>query len=146
MMDEHSWEGNKWLDLITEEEEGDYYIRTKKRLSAFYPTDLEFLLHNLDVHNVVLTGTMTDACVLSTAFDAANRDFRVIVPQGRGRRLLGGGGTWRTSGDLAPPRTGGRRPDPARGVLRPSRNGVASDLVGIDDINEVTGLLQKSTV
>ena len=27
---------------------------------------------------------MTDACVLSTAFDAANRDFRVIVPQGRG--------------------------------------------------------------
>ena len=37
MMDEHSWEGTKWLDLITEEEEGDYYIRTKKRLSAFYP-------------------------------------------------------------------------------------------------------------
>ena len=80
-MDEHSWEGTKWLDLITEEVEGDYYIRTKKRLSGFYPTDLEFLLHNLDVHNVVLTGTMTDACVLSTAFDAANRDFRVIVPR-----------------------------------------------------------------
>ena len=81
MMDEHSWRETKWLDLITEEEEGDYYIRTKKRLSAFYPTDLEFLLQNLDIHNVVLTGTMTDACVLSTAFDAANRDFRVIVPR-----------------------------------------------------------------
>jgi biuret amidohydrolase len=81
LMDEHSWEGTKWLDLMTEEVEGDYYIRTKKRLSAFFPTDLEFLLRNLDIHNVVLTGTFTDACVLSTAFDAANLDFRVIVPQ-----------------------------------------------------------------
>lgn len=78
---EHSWEGTPWLDLITEEVEGDYYIRTKKRLSAFYPTDLEFLLRQMAVTNVVLTGTMTDACVLSTAFDAANRDFRVIVPR-----------------------------------------------------------------
>ncbi len=81
LMDEHSWEGTPWLDLMTEEEDGDYYIRTKKRLSGFYPTDLEFLLRNLAVENVVLTGTFTDACVLSTAFDAANRDFRVIVPR-----------------------------------------------------------------
>ena len=59
----------------------DYFVRTKKRLSSFYPTDLEFLLKNLDVDNLVITGTFTDACVLSTAFDAANRDFRVIVPR-----------------------------------------------------------------
>ena len=31
--------------------------------------------------NLVITGTFTDACVLSTAFDAANRDFRVLVPR-----------------------------------------------------------------
>ena len=86
LMDEHSWEGTKWLDLMTEEVEGDYYVRTKKRLSAFYPTDLEFLLHNLGVENVVITGVMTDACCLSTAFDAANRDFRVIMP----RDVVGG--------------------------------------------------------
>ena len=80
MMDQHSWEGTKWLDIMVEEEEGDYYVRTKKRLSAFVPTDFEFLLRQLDIKNLVLTGTMTDACVISTAFDAANRDFRVIVP------------------------------------------------------------------
>jgi nicotinamidase-related amidase len=80
-MDQHSWEGTKWLDLMVETDTSDYHVRTKKRLSAFYPTDLEFLLHNLDVDNVVLTGTYTDACVLSTAFDAANRDFRVLVPR-----------------------------------------------------------------
>jgi biuret amidohydrolase len=81
-MDQHSWEGTKWLDLMVEvDDTRDYFVRTKKRLSAFYPTDLEFLLKNLDVDNLVITGTFTDACVLSTAFDAANRDFRVLVPR-----------------------------------------------------------------
>jgi nicotinamidase-related amidase len=82
LMLEHSWEGTKWLDLMVENDpERDYYVRTKKRLSAFYPTDFEFLLRQLDVKNLVLTGTYTDACDLSTAFDAANRDFRVLVPR-----------------------------------------------------------------
>jgi biuret amidohydrolase len=81
LMLEHSWEGTKWLDILVEEGEGDYYVRTKKRLSAFYPTDFEFLLNQLDVKNLVITGTLTECCDLSTAFDAANRDFRVIVPR-----------------------------------------------------------------
>jgi nicotinamidase-related amidase len=81
LMLEHSWEGTRWLDLMVDEEEGDYYVRTKKRLSGFYPTDLEFLLRQLEVHNLVITGTFTDACDLSTAFDAANRDFRVVIPR-----------------------------------------------------------------
>ena len=78
---ELNWEGTKWLDLLVEDDPRDLHIRTKKRLSAFYPTDLEFLLRQLDVHNVVLTGTLTDCCVLSTAFSAADRDFRVLVPR-----------------------------------------------------------------
>ncbi len=82
LMDELNWEGTKWLDLMVEEDpERDFYIRTKKRLSAFYPTDLEFLLKQLDVYNVVLTGTLTECCVLSSALDAANRDLRVTVPR-----------------------------------------------------------------
>jgi nicotinamidase-related amidase len=72
----------KCIDLMFEvDDQHDYFVRTKKRLSSFYPTDLEFLLKNLDVDNLVITGTFTDACVLSTAFDAANRDFRVLVPR-----------------------------------------------------------------
>jgi nicotinamidase-related amidase len=81
-MDEHSWEGTRWVELRVEHDpERDLYVRTKKRLSAFYPTDLEFLLRNLDVDTVVITGAYTDCCDISTAFDAANRDFRVIVPR-----------------------------------------------------------------
>ena len=33
------------------------------------------------IRRVVLTGCMTDCCVINTAFDAANRDFRVVVPR-----------------------------------------------------------------
>lgn len=80
-MEKLGWEGTKWVDLMVEEDERDLYVRTKKRLSAFYPTDLEFLLRQLGVRNLVIDGTLTDCCVLNTAFDAANRDFRVIVPR-----------------------------------------------------------------
>lgn len=80
-MDQLGWEGTKWVDLMVEEDPRDLYVRTKKRLSSFYPTDLEFLLRQLGVKNLVLDGTLTDCCVLNTAFDAANRDFRVIVPR-----------------------------------------------------------------
>jgi nicotinamidase-related amidase len=78
--DELNREGTDWLDLLVEEDPRDFYVRSKKRLSAFYPSDLEFLLRQLDVYNVVLTGTLTDCCVINTAFDAANRDLRVVVP------------------------------------------------------------------
>jgi nicotinamidase-related amidase len=82
IIEQHSWEGTKWLDILVEEDKDkDYYVRTKKRMSSFYPTDFEFLINQLGIDNVVLTGTYTEACVLSTAFDAANRDFRVIVPR-----------------------------------------------------------------
>lgn len=81
LMDEHSWEGTPWLDLMVEVGPDDLFVRTKKRLSGFYPTDLEFLLRQLNVLNVVITGTNTDACCLSTAFDAANRDLRVLIPR-----------------------------------------------------------------
>jgi len=81
LMDQHSWEGTKWLDLMVETSPNDYFVRTKKRLSAFYPTDLEFLLRHLGARNLVITGTMTDACDLATAFDASDRDFRVLVPR-----------------------------------------------------------------
>lgn len=80
-MNELGWEGTKWVDLMVEEDERDLYVRTKKRLSSFYPTDLEFLLRQMGVANLVLTGTLTDCCVLNTAFDAANRDFRVVLPR-----------------------------------------------------------------
>ena len=78
---EHAIEGTRWNRMSIDVHDEDYMVTTKKRLSAFYPTDLELLLRNLGIHRVVLTGCMTDCCVINTAFDAANRDFRVVVPR-----------------------------------------------------------------
>ena len=73
---EHALEGTRWNRMSIDVHDEDYMVTTKKRLSAFYPTDLELLLRNLGIRRVVLTGCMTDCCVINTAFDAANRDFR----------------------------------------------------------------------
>ena len=78
---EHALEGTRWNKMAIDVHDEDYMVTTKKRLSAFYPTDMELLLRNLGIRRVVLTGCMTDCCVINTAFDAANRDFRVVVPQ-----------------------------------------------------------------
>ena len=78
---EHAIEGSRWNKMSIDVCEEDYMVTGKKRLSAFYPTDLEMLLRNLGIRRVVLTGCMTDCCVINAAFDAANRDFRVVVPR-----------------------------------------------------------------
>lgn len=76
---EHAIEGSRWTELLTRVEPGDMRVTNKRRLSAFYPTDLDFLLRNQRITTVVLNGGFTDCCVLNTAFDAANHDYRVIV-------------------------------------------------------------------
>ena len=76
---EHAIEGSRWTEWVTRVEPGDLRIENKRRLSAFYPTDLDFLLRNQRIETVVLDGGFTDCCVLNTAFDANNHDYRVIV-------------------------------------------------------------------
>lgn len=80
-IDRHGLMGTRWVELMTEVEPNDLVVDNKKRLSIFYATDLDFLLRQLRVRTVVLTGGMTDCCVLNAAFDAANRDYRVVVPR-----------------------------------------------------------------
>src|SRR3989442_2907325 len=77
--DAHGLHGTRWTELVTEVLLDDHVVDSKKRLSIFYPTDLDFLLRNLRRRTVVLTGGFTDCCVLHAAFDAANRDYRVVV-------------------------------------------------------------------
>jgi nicotinamidase-related amidase len=76
---EHALEGSRWTTLRTHVADSDLMVETKKRLSVFYPTDLDFLLRNLHTRTVVLNGGFTDCCVLNAAFDASNRDYRVVV-------------------------------------------------------------------
>ena len=56
-------------------------LMTKVRHSAFYATPLAYLLRQLQPERVVLTGQVTEQCVLYTALDAYVRHFQVIVPR-----------------------------------------------------------------
>jgi len=77
--DQHAIEGSPWTEFVTEVAPSDLIVETKKRLSAFYPTDLDFLLRNLGARRVVLNGCMADCCILNSAFDASNLGYRVTV-------------------------------------------------------------------
>jgi biuret amidohydrolase len=77
--DQHALKGSRWTNFVTEVLPGDHLVETKKRLSVFYPTDLDFLLRNLGTRSVVLDGGFTDCCVLNAAFDASNLNYRVVV-------------------------------------------------------------------
>jgi nicotinamidase-related amidase len=77
--DEHAIEGTRWNEFETEVLADDLIVQTKKRLTAFYPSDLDFLLRNMGTRTLVLDGVMTDCCVLNTAFDASNLGYNVVV-------------------------------------------------------------------
>lgn len=77
--DAHAIEGSVWTEFVTRVAPDDLIVESKKRLSAFYPTDLDFLLRNMRIETLVLNGGFTDCCILNTAFDAGNHNYRVIV-------------------------------------------------------------------
>jgi nicotinamidase-related amidase len=60
-------------------QKGDLSV-LKPRHSAFYGTPLEFLLEELDVRSLIVTGLSTDICVFATAQDAHVRKFRIWAP------------------------------------------------------------------
>lgn len=53
----------------------------KARHSVFYETQLEYLLRHEGVDRLILTGQVTEQCVLYSALDAYVRHFEVVVPR-----------------------------------------------------------------
>jgi len=77
----HNLTGSVQTELMPElgPEPGDVVIRTKRRLSIFRDTDLEQILRSLAVDTLLLVGINTNTCVMCAAFEAFNRDMRVVV-------------------------------------------------------------------
>lgn len=53
----------------------------KRRFSGFFGTDLDLILRENCIEEVVVTGVLTNICVLYTASDAYQRGYRVTVPK-----------------------------------------------------------------
>jgi nicotinamidase-related amidase len=58
----------------------DFRVMTKVRHSAFYATALAYLLNRLETKRLILTGQVTEQCILYTALDAYVRHFPVVIP------------------------------------------------------------------
>lgn len=76
----HTVRGTRGAEIVPElrPENGDHVV-DKARFSCFLGTDLEFLLHGLEVSTLLIAGVCTDVCVLWTAGDAFQRDYYVRV-------------------------------------------------------------------
>jgi nicotinamidase-related amidase len=77
----HNLAGSPGTEIIPElRDPGDVVVRGKKRYSPFHATDLEFVLRRrLAAQTLILAGINTTSCVLCAAFEATNRDFRVVI-------------------------------------------------------------------
>ncbi|MCB0943128.1 MAG: cysteine hydrolase [Mycobacterium sp.] len=60
--------------------EPDSRVLTKVRHSAFYATPLAYLLNRLETERVILTGQVTEQCILYSTLDAYVRHYPVVVP------------------------------------------------------------------
>lgn len=65
---------NETISPLNEEK-----VIIKRRVSAFYGTDLEIVLKSNGIDTIYLCGVATDLAVESTARDAHDRDFNVII-------------------------------------------------------------------
>lgn len=72
--DTWGWEIYDELDVRP----GDAIV-AKNRLSAFFNTNLEDVLRELDAETVLIAGVLTNQCVAATSKDASFRDFKPIV-------------------------------------------------------------------
>lgn len=57
---------------------GDYLI-SKRRYSAFFGTDLDLTLRELDIKEIEMVGVCTQICLLYTGADARMRNYDVVV-------------------------------------------------------------------
>ncbi len=77
---EHALKGTNGSEIIDELKPTDKdYVIEKRRYSAFFQTDLDLLLRELNVDTLILTGISTDVCVKHTAADAFFRGYKIVV-------------------------------------------------------------------
>ena len=76
----HCVKDTKGAEVVDElaPKEGDYII-PKRRYSAFFGTDLDAYLREMDISKLTLVGVCTNICVLYTTADARMLNYDVEV-------------------------------------------------------------------
>lgn len=80
MFPPHCIRGTEEPEVIPELREFADETIPKRRYSAFFETNLEERLRELNPDKIIVVGDCTNICVLYTVADARNRDYTVEVP------------------------------------------------------------------
>ncbi len=73
-------DGTKGVEIYGEiKPKKDETVVKKNRWSGFYNTNLESILRKMKVDTLLISGVVTDCCVVATAIDAFQRDFKTVV-------------------------------------------------------------------
>ena len=79
MFPPHCIKGTKEVEIIPELANYPGQRLEKTRYSAFFSTDLDERLRELDPDKLIVCGVCTDICVMHTVADARNRDYPVEI-------------------------------------------------------------------
>jgi nicotinamidase-related amidase len=69
--------GHELIDPIAPPDDAPFVI--KARHSIFYGTQMEYMLREHDLNRIILTGQVTEQCILYSALDAYVRHFEVAI-------------------------------------------------------------------
>jgi nicotinamidase-related amidase len=59
--------------------QGDEIVLHKTAGGVFNSTEIDYLLHNLGIETLIMTGVVTNGCVETAVRDAADRSYKVIL-------------------------------------------------------------------
>lgn len=79
---EYQIEGTRWVevDARIKPEPNDIRIG-KKTADSFFMTPLDYILRNMGVDTIIVTGCSTSGCVRATVASGADTGYRVIIPE-----------------------------------------------------------------
>ena len=78
----HAVKGTAGADVIKQlKPHKEDYTVTKPSYSCFYKTSLDKLLKKLGITHLILTGVVTNICILYTTAEAYMRGYKVTIPK-----------------------------------------------------------------
>ena len=78
----HAVKGTAGADVIEQlKPKKEDYVISKTYYSSFYKTSLDKLLKKLGTTHLILTGVVTNICILYTTAEAYMRGYRVTIPK-----------------------------------------------------------------
>ncbi len=67
------------VEPILPDEEVAFLV--KARHSIFYETQLDYMLRHQDIERLILSGQVTEQCILYSALDAYVRHYSIVIPR-----------------------------------------------------------------